>query len=118
MRRRSRSTGRCTASIDPYQGSCPVARYLFHDDGTGARSEDSSAARLARPRFPGGLAESDFPAAPDLSQRDRRSVRPFHPGNEEGPRDYIRAQSDRGVLHTLTRSNEGGYRCMELEMLV
>src|SRR5947199_3239364 len=79
MRRRSRSTGRCTASIDPYQGSCPVARYLFHDDGTGARSEDSSAARLARPRFPGGLAVSDFPAAPDLSQRDRRRVRPFIP---------------------------------------
>src|SRR5437870_5795411 len=95
MRRRSRSTGRCTASIDPYQGSCPVARYLFHDDGTGASSEDSPAARLARPRVPGGLAVSDFPAAPHLSQRDRGRVRPFHPRSESGPRDHRRPGASR-----------------------
>src|SRR5204862_946973 len=110
MRRRSRSTGRCTASIDPYQGSCPVARYLFHDDGTGARSEDSAAARLARPRVPGGLAVSDFPAAPDLSQRDRGRVRPFHPGSEAGPRDHLRARSDRAVRRTHRRPLEGESR--------
>src|SRR5438132_1688836 len=110
MRRRSRSTGRCTASIDPYQGSCPVARYLFHDDGTGARSEDSPAARLARPRVPGGLAVSDFPAAPHLSQRDRGRVRPFHPGSEAGPRDHLRARSDRAVRRTHRRPLEGESR--------
>src|SRR5205809_2279815 len=110
MRRRSRSTGRCTASIDSYQGSCPVARYLFHDDGTGARSEDSAAARLARPRVPGGLAVSDFPAAPDLSQRDRGRVRPFHPGSEAGPRDYLRARSDRALRRTHRRPLEGESR--------
>src|SRR5438132_5605100 len=109
-RRRSRSTGRCTASIDPYQGSCPVARYLFHDDGTGARSEDSPAARLARPRVPGGLAVSDFPAAPLRALRDRGRVRPFHPGSEAGPRDHLRARSDRAVRRTHRRPLEGESR--------
>src|SRR5947208_5626173 len=110
MRRRSRNTGRCTASIDSYQGSCPVARYLFHDDGTGARSEDSSAARLARPRGPGGLAVPDFPAAPDLADRVRGRVLPFHPGSEAGPRDYVRARSDRAVRRAHRRPLEGESR--------
>src|SRR2546430_5032219 len=110
MHRRSRSTGRCTASFDPYQGSSPVARYLCHDDGTGARSQDSPAARLARPRVSGGLAVSDFPAAPDLSQRDRGRVRPFHPGSEAGPRDHLRARSDRAVRRTHRRPLEGESR--------
>src|SRR5207302_37996 len=83
---------------------------LFHDDGTGARSEDSSAARLARPRVPGGLAVSDFPAAPDLSQRDRGRVRPFHPGSEAGPRDHLRVRSDRAVRRTHRRPLEGESR--------